>query len=69
LVNKPSENKAWIGKDNIIYVEIVKAESKEDIIKLLDEVIKPTKEVSGPPRVLINIATTSVIKSSGFRKR
>ncbi len=46
----------------------MKTEKEDNIVGLLDEIIRIAKEVSGPPKVLINIATTSVISSSKFRR-
>ena len=62
------ENKVWVGKDGIVYIDIVKAVEEKDIMELLDAIKEVTEISPTKVKILLNIMTTSIIRSSRFRK-
>ncbi len=63
------ENKVWIGDDEIVYVKMARAVVEEDAYNLLRDIKKILQELSKKAKILIDITTDSVIRSSSFRKR
>lgn len=64
------ENKVWIEKDGIIYVEVVKTINEKELLDLLERVKEVSKEPSTSRKLLIvNLVTSSVLRSYRFRKK
>jgi hypothetical protein len=68
-MEEKKQNKVWIGDDGIVYAEVKRAVVEQDAYILLMEVKKILQQVSGKAKILIDITTDSVIRSSAFRKR
>lgn len=63
------ENKIWVGKDGIVRVRVAKIITELDVVEIIEETRKVLKNLSGKAKILIDISTTSTIRSSQFRKR
>lgn len=65
------ENKIWIGKDNIIYVEVVDKDlSGENVFKIMEDTAKIIREFSGKAKILANfIKPVFKVGDSKFRKK
>ncbi len=68
-MEEKEQNKVWLGDDGIVYAEVKRAVIEQDAYSLLVEVKKMLQQASGKAKILINITTDSVIRSSAFRKR
>ena len=64
-----SENRVWIGKDGIIYVKMVKATVEEDAFEILGKIEEALRKSPPKTKILISILTSSIVKSSQFRKK
>jgi len=64
------KNKILVREDKIVYLEIAKEPlSEEDVWKVLEDIREILKRIPGKARVLINIRSFSIIRSSQFRKK
>ena len=71
MKNKSSEknkSKIWKGDDGIIYVEITGSLDEHIVEELIKEIEEFLKEMPGEGRVLLDIQTPSIIRSSEFRR-
>ncbi len=69
-MKEKSENKIWIEKDGIIYVEVEKTINENEILELLEVVRETSKKAPFPAKLLIvNLVTSSVLRSYRFRKK
>ncbi len=62
-------SKVWVGEDGIVHVETGRVITEEGVNRIIDEIEEILKKISGEGRILIEIKTISVIRSSRFRKR
>jgi hypothetical protein len=63
------KNKVLIKGNKMIYIEVGEEVSEEEIVDLFDEIEESLKMVGKDAEVLVNVATSVVIRSSIFRKR
>ena len=65
------ENKIWIGKDSIIYVEIADKDiSGENVFKVIEDTVKIVREFSGKAKILANFVNPVFkVGDSRFRKK
>ena len=70
-MERKKENKIWIGKDNIIYVEVVDKDlSGENVFKIMEDTVKIVREFSGKAKILANfINPVFKVGDSKFRKK
>jgi len=66
---KKDEGKIWIEKDGIIYIELSKRMSEEDVKQLMKEIEEAIRKVLGKAKILINLRTVPTVWTSQFRKR
>jgi len=66
--SEKNQSRVWIGDDNIIYITIAKKLREEDIWKALDKTEELLKGFARKGKVLIDMSTSSVIRSSQFRR-
>ena len=62
------ENKVSIREDGIVYIEIGKRVSEKGIIDLIDRLMEILKRLPKKSKILLNIGTLFLIRSSVFRK-
>jgi len=63
------KNKVLIKGSKMVYIEVSEEASEEEIMDLLDEIEEALKVIGKDAEILVNVATTIVIRSSIFRKR
>ena len=63
------KNKVLIKGDKTVYIKVSEEVSEEEVMDLLDEIEEALKVIGKEVKVLVNVATTIVIRSSIFRKR
>ena len=67
---KEKKNKILVRDDKIVYLEIAKEPLlEEDVWKILEDIREILKRIPGKAKVLINIRSFSIIRSSQFRKK
>ena len=66
---KKEKSTIWQGKDGIIYIEVPKGISEQDIYKLIDEAENFLKVLSGQAKILVDTSEATVFRSAGFRKK
>ena len=67
--NMEKQNKIWTEGNNLIKVKLVKTITDKDVWFLLENLKKELIKSSEKTNILINISTTTVIRSSLFRKK
>ena len=70
-MEKKKENKIWIGKDGIIYVEIVDKDlSGENVFKIMEDTVKVVGEFLGKAKILVSfVEPVFKVGDSKFRKK
>lgn len=64
------ENKVWVTKEGMIYVEVEKQIDEKEMLELLEKIKEISKGILLPPKILIvNLVTSSVLRSYRFRKK
>ena len=62
-------NKVWTGKDGVVYVEVVKVSTEKEVVELVEKVKEIIIGRGKKAKILIEIKTSTIIRSSQFRKR
>ena len=65
---KGKQNRVWLREGGIVCITLAKTLTEEDIWNILEDSEEKLRRLSGKGKVLINMSTTSVIRSSQFRK-
>lgn len=68
IKNKEEQSKVWIGEDGIVRLTLAKMITEKDIWDIFEDLEEKLKRLSGKAKVLINMTTISIIRSSKFRK-
>ena len=63
------ENKVWVGDDGIVFVKMAKALAEEDAYSLVRKVKEILQGLPGKAKIMIDITTNSIIRSTSFRKK
>ena len=63
------ENKVWVGDDGIVFVNMAKAVVEEDAYNLVRKIKEILQGLPGKAKIMIDITTSSIIRSTGFRKK
>lgn len=61
-------SEVWAGGDGIVYIVLAKTLTEEDIWAVLDKTDKLLKGLTQKGKVLIDMSTSSIIRSSQFRR-
>ena len=69
LNTKKEKNIIRQGTDGIIYIDVPKGISEQDIYKLIDEAEKFLKGLSGEAKILVDMSEATIFRSAGFRKK
>ena len=67
-MEEEKKGKVYIGNDGILHIMVPELVTEEDIWEILEEIKKSLGGTLGETKILIHMKTTSVIKSSVFRK-
>ncbi len=65
--NRDEKSKVWLREDGIVYVVVGKTVSEEEVMDLIDKIEEILKSVPGKAKVLVDVGTVAVIRSSSFR--
>lgn len=63
------KNKIWVGKDGILHLKVARTFIEEDVMELIKEVKETLGGFQAKAKILADMSTTSIIRSSQFRKR
>ncbi len=67
--NRDEKSKVWLREDGIVYVVVGKTVSEEEVMDLIDKIEEILKSVPGKAKVLVDVGTVAVIRSSSFRNK
>ena len=67
-MEQKEETKVFIREDGIIYVEIDEKVSEEGIRDLINRMVEALGGVPKKPKILVNLGSLFLIRSSSFRK-
>ncbi len=65
-MTEKGKNKVLIKGSKMVYIKVSEEASEEEIMDLLDEIEEALKVIGKDAEILVNVATTIVIRSSIF---